>query len=124
MKKSSSRLFGYLFFSIFLILGLWPFYFGKDLNPWLIGISLIFLLLTLTKSKILDFLNNYWIKLGNLLGKIISPIVLFIIFFGFITPLTILSKAFNKDLLNLKFNKSKTYWIKRDKKLESMNKQF
>jgi hypothetical protein len=124
MKKSSSRLFGYLFFSIFLILGLWPFYFGKDLNPWLIGISLIFLLLTLTKSKILDFLNNYWIKLGNLLGKIISPIVLFIIFFGFITPLTILSKAFNKDLLNLKFNKSTTYWIKRDKKLESMNKQF
>ena len=124
MKKSSSSLFGYLFFSIFLILGFWPFYFGKDLNLWLIGTSLIFLLLTLTKSRILDFLNDYWIKFGTLLGKIISPIVLFIIFFGFITPLTILSKAFNKDLLNLKFNKSKTYWIKRDKKLESMNKQF
>ena len=124
MKKSSSSLFGYLFFSIFLILGFWPFYFGKDLNLWLIGISLIFLLLTLTKSRILDFLNDYWIKFGTLLGKIISPIVLFIIFFGFITPLTILSKAFNKDLLNLKFNKSNTYWITRDKKLGSMNKQF
>lgn len=124
MKKSSSSLFGYLFFGIFFIIGIFPYFYGNKINFWLIGLSLIFLFLTLIKSKIIDILNDLWIKFGVLLGRIISPIVMLIIFFGIITPLTILSKLFNKDLLNLKFNNSKSYWIKRTKKVGKMDRQF
>ncbi len=124
MKKSSSQSFGYLFFIIFLGIVLWLYLKNKDLNFWFLSLSFIFLILTLTKSKILDFLNDYWIKLGELLGKIIAPFIMFAIFFLIVTPIAILLKIFKKDLLKLKYNNLSTYWEKKSKTMESMNKQF
>ena len=124
MKKSSSKSFGYLFFGLFLVLSLWPVINDGPINFLFFGTSLIFLVLTLIKAKILYFLNNYWIKLGELLGKIIAPIVMFVIFFGIVTPLSLLTKLLKKDLLNMKFNKSKTYWMNKVKSIDSMDKQF
>ena len=124
MKKSSSKSFGYLFFSLFLILSLWPVLNDNSVNFLFLSISAVFLILTILKSKILDFLNNYWIKLGELLGKVIAPIIMFLVFFVIVTPLSLLTKLLKKDLLNMRFNDSKTYWTNKVKKIDSMDKQF
>ena len=124
MKKSSSKSFGYLFFGLFLILSLWPVLNDNSVNFLFLSISAVFLILTILKSKILDFLNNYWIKLGELLGKVIAPIIMFLVFFLIVTPLSLLTKLLKKDLLNMRFNDSKTYWINKIKKIDSMDKQF
>lgn len=124
MKKSSSKSFGYLFFGIFLALAVWVYVKNQNLNYWLIGTSAIFLVLTLIKSKLLDVLNDLWIKFGELLGKIIAPIVMSIVFFLIVTPIGLVLKIVKKDLLKLKFNNDKSYWIEKSKTIESMDKQF
>jgi len=124
MKKSSSKSFGYLFFSIFLALAVWIYFKNQNLNYWLIGNSIFFLFLTLIKSKLLDVLNDLWIKFGELLGKIIAPIVMSIVFFLIVTPIGLVLKIVKKDLLKLKFNNDKSYWIEKSKTIESMDKQF
>jgi hypothetical protein len=124
MKKSSSKSFGYLFFGIFLALAVWVYVKNQNLNYWLIGTSTIFLVLTLIKSKILDVLNDLWIKFGELLGKIIAPIVMSIVFFLIVTPIGLVLKIVKKDLLKLKFNNDKSYWVEKSKTIESMDKQF
>ena len=124
MKKSSSKSFGYLFFGLFLILSLWPVLNDNSVNFLFLSISAVFLILTIFKAKILDFLNNYWIKLGELLGKVIAPIIMFLVFFLIVTPLSLLTKLLKKDLLNMRFNDSKTYWTNKVKKIDSMDKQF
>ena len=124
-KQSSIKSFGILFFFVFLIIGFWPLLYDKEVRIWSIVVSLIFLLLGLIKSKILIPLNNYWIKLGEVLGKIVAPIVMLIVFLLVVTPMAFLVKVFGKDLLNLKFNKKiYSYWLNREKKLGSMKNQF
>ncbi|MGA0214497.1 MAG: SxtJ family membrane protein [Pelagibacteraceae bacterium] len=124
MKKSSSKSFGYLFFGLFLILSLWPVLNDNSINFLFLSISAVFLILTIFKAKILDFLNNYWIKLGELLGRVVAPIIMFAVFFVIVTPLSLLTKLLKKDLLNMRFNDSKTYWANKVKKIDSMDKQF
>ena len=75
-------------------------------------------------SKILTPLNSIWFKVGIFLGNFISPIVMAIIFFIVITPISLLLRLFNKDVLNLKNNKGKTYWIKKDGPKSKMKNQF
>ena len=124
-KKSSNKSFGILFFLVFLGLGLWPLTNDNSPNIYLIIISIIFLILGLLNSKLLSPLNSFWIKFGELLGKIIAPVVMVIIYFLILTPISLMVRLFGKDLLGLKFSKQlKTYWIKRKKDLGSMDKQF
>ena len=124
-KKSSNKSFGILFFVVFLGLGLWPLTNDNNPNIYLIIISIIFLILGLLNSKLLSPLNSFWIKFGELLGKIIAPMVMAIIYFLILTPISLIVRLFGKDLLGLKFSKQlKTYWIKRKKDLGSMDKQF
>ena len=124
-KKSSNKSFGILFFVVFLGLGLWPLTNDNNPNIYLIIISIIFLILGLLNSKLLSPLNSFWIKFGELLGKIIAPIVMAVIYFFILTPISLIVRLFGKDLLSLKFSKQiKTYWIERKKDLGSMNKQF
>ena len=80
--------------------------------------------LGMTKSKILTPLNILWIKFGLLLGKIISPIVMGFVFFGVVTPISIIMKLFKKDLLNLNRNNKKSYWLEKEKIKSSMKNQF
>ena len=125
IKMSSNRSFGIIFSIIFLIISLWPTIETKDLKIFFLIFSIAFLFLGLTKSKLLTPLNILWFKFGILLGSIIAPIVMAIIYFFIVTPTGIIMKIFNKDLLNKKFNKSlKSYWIKREKKVSSMKQQF
>ena len=124
-SQSSNRSFGLLFFVVFLIIGLWPIKNGENLNIYFLTASVIFLLLGLINSKLLSPLNKLWIKFGEILGIIIAPLVMALVYFVILTPVSLIVRIFGKDLLGLKFLKEKeTYWIKRKKNLGSMKKQF
>ena len=123
-KKNSNRTFGILFFLVFLVIGIWPITNGEYVRWWSIIISLISLFLGIINSKILTPFNKIWIKIGELLGRVIAPIVMAIIYFFTITPMAILLKLLRKDLLRIKFSSVTTYWIKREKKFGSMKRQF
>ena len=124
-SKSSNKSFGLLFFVVFLVFGLWPLKNGESLNLYLVSSSLIFLFLGLTNSRILSPLNNIWVKFGKILGMIIAPIIMALVYFVILTPIGLTMRIFGKDLLGLKFKKKQdTYWIKRKKNIGSMKKQF
>ena len=123
-KNENNKSFGILFFIVFLIIGAWPVIESGSVRIWAMVISSIFLILGILNSKLLTPLKKGWIKLGELLGKIISPFVMGIIYFFVITPIGILMRLAGKDLLNMKYNKNKSYWIKRVKNLGTMKRQF
>ena len=124
IKIGSNRSFGIVFFIVFLLIALYPLLNQNEIRLWSLLISIIFLLLGILNSKILSPLNVVWFKFGLFLGQIISPIVMGIIFFLVVTPIGILMKLLKKDLLNLKFNNNRTYWIKKIDTKNRMNKQF
>ena len=124
-SQNSNRSFGLLFFIVFLIVAIWPLKNGNELNLNFILVSIIFLFLGLINSKLLSPLNIAWIKLGEILGKIIAPIVMALVYFVILTPVSLIVRLFGKDLLGLKFLQNKeTYWIKRKKNIGPMKKQF
>ena len=122
-NQSSVKSFGILFFIVFLLISFWPLINLQSIRIWPLPIALIFLILGLLKSKILIPLNNAWIKLGEILGLIIAPLVMCMIYFIIVTPIGLLMKIIGKDLLGLKFIKTKTYWVDKKEKF-SMKKQF
>ena len=124
-QVSSNRSFGIVFFVVFLIISLYPLLNQEEVRIWSILISLIFLILGLINSNLLTPLNKAWIKFGILLGNLISPLVLGIIFFLVVLPTGILMRLFKKNFLGLKFDKNlKSYWINKEKQLSSMKNQF
>ena len=124
IKISSNRSFGIVFFIVFLLIALYPLLKGNDLRIWSLVISFIFLILGLINSKILTPLNRLWYKFRLLLGKFISPLIMGIIFFIVVTPIGIIMRLLKKDLLNLKYNKKKTYWIDKSGPKSKMKNQF
>ena len=124
IKTSSNKSFGIVFFIVFLLIALYPMTKGNDLRLWSLIISLIFLILGLINSIILTPLNRLWFKFGIFLGKIISPIILGIIFFLIVTPTGILLRLFGKDVINLKYNNNSSYWIKKTGPKSNMKNQF
>ena len=123
-NKENNKSFGILFFIVFLLIALWPIKDSESIRVWSMIISLLFLMLGIINSKFLTPLKKGWIKLGEILGKFIAPIVMGFIYFVVITPIGILLRLFGKDLLNIKFNKNKSYWIKRVKNINTMKRQF
>jgi len=124
-SKENNKGFGLLFFIVFLLIGLWPLIKGDSPRILFFPIALVFLILGIMNAKILTPLNRSWIKFGEILGKIIAPIVMAFVYFVVLTPLSFLIRILGKDLLKVKFsNKVNTYWIKRIKDLGPMNKQF
>ena len=118
IKVSSNKSFGIVFSIFFLLISVYLLLNNDPIYYWSLFVSFIFLVLGLMNSKILSPLNLLWFKFGILLGKIVSPVVMGIIFFLVVTPISIILKIFGKDVLNLKFNNNKTYWIvKMDQKV-------
>ena len=124
IKISSNRSFGIVFFVVFLLIALYPLIYNGEIRLWSIIISFIFLILGLLNSKALTPLNKIWFKFGILLGKIVSPIILGIIFFFIVTPIGLIMRILGKDLLNLKFNANKSYWIEKRGPKSKMKNQF
>jgi len=123
-KISSNRSFGILFSIVFAAIAFWPLLNLGEIRVWSVIVSSIFLLLGLINSKLLHPLNLIWVKFGELIGKIVAPLVMALIFFIILTPIGLFLRLIGKDLLNIKLNNNKTYWIKRDKKPGSMKRQF
>ena len=124
VKISSNRSFGIVFFVVFLIIALFPLINDGNIRLWSLFVSLAFLVLGLLNSKFLSPLNKIWFKFGLFLGKIISPIVMGLIFFIVVTPIGILMRILKKDLLNLKMNNNKSYWIEKREPKSKMKNQF
>ena len=124
IKLPTNRNFGIVFSIVFLIIALWPLLKQNDLRLWSLYISGIFFVLGLLNSKLLLPLNKIWFKFGILLGSIIAPIVMGIVFFLVVTPTGFIMKLLRKDLLNLKKNEKETYWLDKDNSNSSLKNQF
>ena len=124
LKMPTNRNFGIVFFIVFLLIGLFPLIQDKEPRVWSLVISIIFLILGILNSNILSPLNKFWMKFGLFLGSLISPIVMGIIYFGVITPTGIIMRILQKDILSLKKNNKKTYWLERDNVNNNMRNQF
>ena len=124
IKIGSNRSFGIVFFLVFLLISIYPILKDGNIRIWSLAIAIIFLLLGITNSKLLSPLNKLWFKFGLLLGQIVSPLIMGLIFFVVVTPIGIIMRLSNKDLLNLKYNKNKTYWIKKSGPKSKMKNQF
>ena len=124
IRISSNRSFGIVFFVVFLLIALYPLTYGGEIRIWSLIISIIFLTLGLLNSKILSPLNKIWFKFGILLGKIVSPLIMGIIFFLVVTPIGFIMRLLRKDVLNLKYNKNKSYWIEKNGPKSKMKNQF
>ena len=124
IKLGSNKSFGIVFFIVFLLLGFYPLLNDENVRVWSLVIALIFLTLGLLNSKLLLPLNKIWFKFGILLGKIVSPLIMAIIFFLVVTPIAFIMRIIGKDLLNLKFNNKKSYWIEKTGPKSKMKNQF
>jgi len=123
IKNKDNITFGVLFFILFLIIGIYPLKSGGVIRIWSVVLSLAFLIITIIRPNLFTFLNRLWIQFGILLGKIISPVVMGLVFFFVVTPIGILVRILKKDVMGLKRGTS-SYWINREDKVQSMKKQF
>ena len=124
IKIGSNRSFGIVFFTVFLIIGLYPLLNSNEIRIWSILIAFLFLALGIKNSRSLTPFNLLWFKFGMLLGMIVSPIIMSLVFFLVVTPTGIIMKLLNKDLLKLKKNNSKSYWINKTDGKSDMKNQF
>jgi len=121
IKISSNKSFGIVFFIFFMAVGFYPLINNEEYRLWALIIALIFLILGLVNSSFLTPLNLLWFKFGMLLGRIVSPIIMALVFFVVVTPTGLIMKLFQKDLLKLKKKDKKSYWIERKTKSEMKN---
>lgn len=128
VEGSSDRSFGLVFAGVFVVIAGYPLLHGEAIRWWASGVAAGFALLAMLKPVLLAGLNRLWIKLGVLLGKVVSPIALGILFFGVITPIGLFIRLTGKDPLRLKFNPdADSYWIPREPPgpaPDSMTNQF
>ena len=124
IKIGTNKSFGIVFFLFFLIVSIFPLFKDGNIRIWSLIIALFFLILGLMNSNILTPLNKTWFNFGILLGSFVSPVVMGIVFFAIVTPTSLIMKVFGKNLLNLKRNNKKTYWIERSEIKRRMKDQY
>jgi hypothetical protein len=120
----SNKNFGLVFSAFFFIISLFPLFEDGNIKIWAIILAIIFLILGLLNSSILSPLNKIWFKFGIVLGSFVSPIVMGIVFFAIVTPTSLIMKMLGKNLLGLKRNNKKSYWIERSSIKSKMKNQF
>lgn len=119
---------GILFTAVFALIAIWPMFFGQPPRYWSATICLATLLITILKPQWLTPFNRAWMKLGEMMSKVVNPIVLGVLFFLVITPIALIMRATGRDTLNRKIDPSaSTYWIERctdQAPPQSMTQQF
>lgn len=128
IKGSSDRAFGLVFSVVFGIIALYPLLGGGALRLWSLIVAGLFLLLALVIPGVLAPANRLWMKFGELLHRVVSPVALGIVFYLTVLPTGIILRLLGKDPLRLRFEpESESYWIKRDPPgpaADSLNNQF
>ena len=124
-EQSSEKSFGLVFSIFFLIVALYPLLTSSSLRMWALVLSIIFLLLAVLAPKILVLPNKLWFKFGLLIGSIVAPIVMSLVYFVTVVPTGLFMRLLGKDLLKQKLDKNaKSYWIERKESIGSMKNQF
>ena len=124
IKIGSNKNFGIVFFVVFFVISFYPLLENENIRVWSLLLSLVFLILGLINSKILTPLNKIWFKFGIFLGNFISPIVMGIVFYLVVTPISLIMRAIGKDVLNIKKSKKKSYWIEKNGPKSKMKNQY
>lgn len=125
MNKNDLKNFGLIWTTIFLVVSFYYFFAKESTNFYSIFLFFLFLIISFLRANLLSNFYNLWIKFWNIMGWINTKIIMFILFFFLFTPIWLILKLFWKDLLNKKIDKkTKTYWIKRTEKINSMKYQF
>ena len=120
IELPSNKKFGFFFTFVFAILAFYFLFIDSILWAQALAIlAVLFLLITVIIPQVLLPLNKLWMRLGLLLGMIVSPIVLGIIFFGLVTPYGVVMRMFGRDELRLKFTKKSSHWISRSESIKS-----
>ena len=124
-EKSSEKSFGVIFSIVFLIVSLYPLINSEGLRIWALVVSTIFFLIAFVAPKVLVLPNKLWFKFGLLLGSIIAPIIMAMVYFITVVPTGIIMRLLGKDLLKQKLdNNAKSYWIERSEPMGSMKNQY
>ena len=124
-EQSSEKSFGVVFSIVFLIVALYPLITSEGLRIWALVVSIIFFLLAFLTPNILTLPNKLWFKFGLLLGSIVAPIVMALVYFVTVLPTGLIMRLLGKDLLKQKLDKNaKSYWSKRKEQMGSMKNQF
>ncbi len=123
----SERGFGFVFAAVFAVISLWPLPGGGGIRIWAAAAAALLLAAALIRPALLHPLNRLWFRFGLLLGHIVSPIVMAMVYFVAVTPTAVIMRALGKDILRLKFDSdAESYWIRRagDRSAGSMKDQF
>ena len=124
-EQSSEKSFGVVFSIVFLIIALYPLITSEGLRIWALVVSIIFFLLAFLAPKILVLPNKLWFKFGLLIGSIVAPIVMTLVYFVTVVPTGLIMRLLGQDLLKQKLDKNaKSYWVKRSEPMGSMKNQF
>jgi hypothetical protein len=114
VSSSSNRAFGLVFAVVFVIIGLWPWLFGGQVRIWSVVVGTVFLVVAWLWPAALASLNRVWTRFGLLLHRIVSPVVLGVMFFVVVTPMGLVMRALGKDPLRLRFDRgAQSYWVDR-----------
>lgn len=125
VKMGSERGFGFVFCAVFLLVGVWPILGGGLLRWWALAIAAILLAITLMAPHLLRPLNRLWFRLGILLGAVIAPIVMALVYFVAFLPIGLILHAMGKDILKTRRQPElDSYWLERDQPPGSMRRQF
>jgi hypothetical protein len=109
----SDRSFGFVFTAVFAILALWPLRRGLPVRWWSLVLSGVFLIVTLVLPGLLHPLNWLWTKIGLLLGRVMNPIILAVMFYAVFVPFKFFLSLARKDLLRLRTSEGESYWVTR-----------
>ena len=115
VPRASERSFGILFAVVFTAIALWPILGGASIRWWAIYIAVIFASLALAQPRVLKPLNSAWLALGRVLHRVVSPVILALVFVTTVIPTGIFLRLTGRDPLRLKMDrKASTYWQQRD----------
>jgi predicted membrane metal-binding protein len=114
-KTASERSFGILFAVVFAVIAFWPLLKGDGVRWWALAIAIVFAVFAFLAPGVLKPLNRAWMAVGRLLNKIVSPVVLGLLYIVAVVPTGLALRLTGKDPLRLKLDrKASTYWQKRD----------
>lgn len=124
-KQNDLKKFALIWSLIFFIVGLWPLFSGNVIRLWAVIIMFIFAVIAFLNPSLLTSFYIIWVKVGEVIGGIISKVIMTVLFYGLFTPIAIILRLLGKDLLKKKLDKnSSTYWVKRDTQPGSLKNQF
>lgn len=127
-KTGSDKAFGIVFACFFVAIALYPLVSSQGVRLWALAVAAVFMVLAFLSPSLLTPLNKAWMRLGLIIGLVVSPIIMSVMFYLVITPIGLLMRLLGHDLLRLKPNPdTASYWIVRNREqdpMQSMRNQF